>query len=219
MIESLPRIHEIGREATPFPEPQGLAAGADRLYISSRKTRRLYGLDPRRLTVVREIEPPGMPWGITLRGETIVAACGEGPDDDRYLHEYDGAGGWSAGTPCPDLTGSYLACNSEDTLYLTQWYNRSVLQLSADGQVVKSWTAPHEICGACFRDGTLYLVTTDDEYTSAYYLTRADLDTAQFSDVAAVLFPARSLAWNGSEFLTNHREKDEIVRFTLDALT
>lgn len=213
VIESLPLVRETSRRTAPVAEPQGLAADAARLYVSSRKTRRLYELDPHNLAVIREIEPPGMPWGITLAGETIVATCGEGPDDDRYLHEFDEERGWSRGTPCPDLTGSFLASQS-GVLYLTQWYNRRVLQLSPDGAVAKEWLALHEISGACFRDGTLYLLGTEDEETTQYYLTRVDLDSSTFSDVALVPFKARSLGWNGRDFLTNHREQDEIVHFS-----
>ena len=75
--------------------------------------------------------------------------------------------------------------------------------------------APHGICGQVFVGHLLYLVTTDAEETTDYWLTRVDPrgDTPLIEDVARIPFAARSLAFDGERFWTNHREQDQIVCF------
>jgi hypothetical protein len=74
---------------------------------------------------------------------------------------------------------------------------------------------PHGICGQVFVQGRLYLVTTDAEETTDYWLTRVDFDskTPRVEDIARIPFAARALAFDGTDFWTNHREQNQIVSF------
>jgi hypothetical protein len=74
---------------------------------------------------------------------------------------------------------------------------------------------PHGICGQVFVDGFLYLVTTDAEETTDYWLTRVDLRpaTPKIDDLVRIPFAARALAFDGTNFWTNHREQNQIVSF------
>jgi hypothetical protein len=52
--------------------------------------------------------------------------------------------------------------------------SQKVLTLDADGKVERVINVPHGVCGQVFVDGFIYLVTTDDEETTDYWLTRVD---------------------------------------------
>ncbi|MGH7326994.1 MAG: hypothetical protein ACREJX_01460, partial [Polyangiaceae bacterium] len=75
----------------------------------------------------------------------------------------------------------------------------------------------HQICGQTFANGTLYALTTEDERTRDYWITRIDQSNGavRFEDVARVPFHARALAFDGKNFWTNHREAHEIVTVAL----
>ena len=77
--------------------------------------------------------------------------------------------------------------------------------------------AARGLCGIAADRGTLTLLTTSDEDSLDYSLERYDLShpSGGCIDVATVPFRARSLAWTGSEYLTNHREAGEIVAFSI----
>ena len=72
---------------------------------------------------------------------------------------------------------------------------------------------PHGICGQAFVDGRFFLVTTDDEESGDYWLTRVDARgaTPVSEDIARIPFAARALAFDGERFWTNHRAADQIV--------
>ena len=59
------------------------------------------------------------------------------------------------------------------------------------------------------------MVTTDDEETTDYWLTRLDLreENPKSEDLARIPFAARALTFDGTHFWTNHREQNEIVCF------
>ena len=58
-------------------------------------------------------------------------------------------------------------------------------------------------------------LTTDNEGTADYWLTRIDArnGSPKIADLARVPFHGRSLAFDGEHFWTNHREAHEIVSF------
>ncbi|MFI5337127.1 MAG: hypothetical protein ACHQ5A_10110, partial [Opitutales bacterium] len=96
-----------------------------------------------------------------------------------------------------------------------QWYPKKVLVLGAEGQVERVIQAAHGICGQVIVDGFIYLVTTDNEETTDYWLTRVDPRpaTPKFEDLVCLPFAARALAFDGRNFWTNHREQNQIVSF------
>ncbi len=209
-------IRELRRLASPAPRPQSLAFDGPTLWLGSRETRRIYRLNPETWTVDWETAAPGIPWGMTVvRGELRVL-CGEGEDDVRIIRRCVPGEGFDPefALPCPDDTGSQLGFDGEN-LHVSQWYRRQVVSLDAQGAVARVIPVPHGVCGQVIVAGVHYLVTTDAEETNDYWLTRLDARGAapESVDLAKIPFPARALAFDGTQFWTNHREQDEIVAF------
>ncbi len=211
-------VTEVVRMISPAPRPQSLAFDGASLWMGSIETCRLYEMDPVHWTVRDEVEAPGKPWGMTVMGDELRVICGEGEDDHRFIRRFvPGHGFRNEGViPCPDDTGSQLGFDG-DRLYLSQWYNKRVLSLDADGNVGTIIEAPHEICGQVILGGVFYLLGTDDENSEEYFLTRLDARNGkpQIEDLAMLRFGARGLAFDGTRYWTNHRENNEIVAFTV----
>jgi hypothetical protein len=214
---SLPTITELQRLPSPAPSPQALAFDGDTLWMGSRETRRIYAIDPRTWTARDEGEAPGTPYGFAVVGDELRAICGEDPDDSRFVRRFVPGHGWpSAGrVACPDDTGSYLGFDG-DRLYVTQWYRQRIVSVDDAGDVGTIIAVPHGICGCVIVEGRFFLATTDDETTTDYWLTRVDArgPTPVVTDIARIGFAARSLAFDGERFWTNHRERNEIVAFS-----
>jgi len=209
-------IKELQRLASPAPKPTSLAWDDSTLWMGSRETKRIYGINPAKWTVTWESAAPGTPYGITAIENELRVLCGETADDNRIIrrcippHGFDG----KFGIPCPDDTGSQLGYDGR-RLHVSQWYPRKVLALGDEGQVERVIHVPHGICGLVFVGGFIFLVTTDEEEKGDYWLTRVDprAATPVIEDVARIPFAARALAFDGSRFWTNHRERDQIVSF------
>lgn len=209
-------IQELRRLASPAPKPQSLAWDGATLWMGSRQTRRIYGIDPVKWTVGWETAAPGTPWGMTAIGGELRVLCGETVEDNRILRRCVPGRGFDEafGLPCPDDTGSQLGWDGR-RLCVSQWYPKKLLTLSDTGKVERVITVPHGICGQVWVDGKIYLITTDAEETTEYWLTRVDPSAAtpRSEDIARIPFAARALAFDGTRFWTNHREQDEIVAF------
>jgi hypothetical protein len=207
-------ISEGLRLPSPAPRPQALAFDGDKLWMGSIETDRLYAINPRQWTVMEEEKVPGKPWGMTVLGDELRVVCGIGEDDDRVIRRFVPGHGFKTqdSIDCPDFTGSQLSYDGT-YLYLSQWYNRRILGLDERGGIVREIDVPHQICGQCYVDGSFYLVTTDDEASGEYFLTRVPAGNGSAEDLARIPFAARALAYDGSRFWTNHREANEIVAF------
>lgn len=215
-------ITELQRLASPAPKPQSLAWDGATLWMGSRATKRIYGIDPATWKVGYETAAPGTPWGMTAVGQELRVLCGETTGDNRIIRRCVPGQGFDAqfALPCPDDTGSQLGYDG-GKLHVSQWYPKKVLTLSADGGVGNESSVervihvPHGICGQVWIDGIIYLVTTEAEETTEYWLTRVDPRPATplIEDVARIPFQARALAFDGRNFWTNHREQDQIVAF------
>jgi sugar lactone lactonase YvrE len=208
-------VTEALRLPSPAPRPQALAFDGDKLWMGSIETDRIYAINPRQWTLIEEDKVPGKPWGMTVVGDELRVICGIGEEDDRVIKRFvPGHGFKSTGTiDCPDATGSQLSYDGS-WLYLSQWYNRRILGLDEQGNVVRQIDVPHQICGQCYVDGNFYLVTTEDEDSGEYFLTRVSANGERRSeDLARIPFAARALAFDGSRFWTNHREANQIVAF------
>ena len=209
-------IEELKRLASPAPKPTSLAWDGSTLWMGSRETKRIYGINPTKWTVTWESAAPGTPYGMTVVENELRVLCGETADDHRVIrrcipmHGFDG----KFGIPCPDDTGSQLGYDGR-RLHVSQWYARKVLTLGDEGQVERAIHVPHGICGQVFVGTSIYLVTTDEEEKGDYWITRVDLRpaTPAIEDLARIPFAARALAFDGSRFWTNHREQDQIVSF------
>ncbi len=209
-------IEEVLRLPSPAPKPQSLAFDGTMLWMGSRETRRIYAIEPKTWTVREEVDAPGTPWGMTVVGDELRVLCGETDEDDRVLRRFIPGHGFKKNdaVPAPDNTGSQLGYDG-DRLYISQFYNRRILSIDDRGDVGTTIEAPHDICGQVVVGGRFYLVTTDDEDSGAYWLTRIDArnGTPQTEDLAEIPFAARALAYDGEFFWTNHRDRDQIVAF------
>ena len=209
-------VEELLRLPSPAPKPQSLAFDGTSLWMGSRETRRIYALDPNSWTVREEVQAPGTPWGMTVVGDELRVLCGETEDDNRIVRRFIPGHGFkkSDAIACPDDTGSQLSFDG-DRLYVSQFYNRTILSLGEHGEVGTTVRVPHDICGQVIVNGCFYLVTTDDEKTEEYWLTRVDArnGAAHATDLARIPFAARALAYDGERFWTNHREADQVVAF------
>ncbi len=210
-------VTELRRLPAPAPRPQAIAFDGTRLWIGSIFSCRLYSIDPASWTARDEGQAPGEPWGMAVVGDELRVVCSEGDAGTRVIRRFIPGHGFKRNgnaIPVPEDTGAHLAYDG-DRLYLTQWYNKRILSLDAQGVVGSVIEVPHELAGQVIVDGRFYLVTTDDEYTDDYLLTRVDARGAApvVEDLARIPFGARGLAFDGTNFWTNHREADQLVAF------
>ena len=209
-------IDELRRLPSPAPFPQALAYDGEYLWMGSRETQRLYAIDPRTWAVREEVQAPGVPYGLTVVGDELRVLLSETEEDHRVIRRFIPGHGFRSkyAIQCPDDTGSYLGFDG-DRLYVSQWYNQRILSIDEDGKVGTRIEVPHGICGQVIVEGCFYLATTDDEETDDYWFTRVDARKGDphIEDLARIGFKARSLAFDGDRFWTNHREKHEIVAF------
>lgn len=217
-LRPMENVTEILRLPSPAPKPQSIAFDGQRLWMGSIATNRLYAIRPAQWTVEEEAAAPGKPYGLAVVGDELRVICSETAEDHRMVRRFvPGHGFKTQGAfRCPDDTGSQLGYDG-DLLYISQWYNRRVLGVDEKGDIVTQFTVPHGICGQVVVDGKFYLITTDDEDTEDYWLTRVDARNGapKSEDVARIPFAARALGYDGSKFWTNHREHDEIVAFAM----
>jgi len=209
-------IQELQRLASPAPKPQSLAWDGATLWMGSIETQRVYAINPVTWKVGWETAAPGKPWGMAAVNGELRVICGETGEDHRIIRRCLPGHGFDAGfgIPCPDDCGSQLGWDGR-RLHVSQWHPQKVLTLGDDGQVERVISIPHGICGQVFVNGIIFLVTTDAEESTDYWLTRVDPRpaTPRIDDLARIPFAARALAFDGARFWTNHREKHQIVSF------
>ena len=209
-------IRELQRLASPAPKPQSLAWDGSTLWMGSRETKVIHALNPLSWTVGWQTVAPGVPYGMTAVNGELRVLCSETADDHRIIRRCIPGKGFDTkfGLPCPDDTGSQLSFDG-GSLIVSQWYPKKLIALSADGEAGRTINVPHGICGQVFVGGLFYLVTTDAEDSTDYWLTRVDPRPAvpKIDNLARVPFAARALAFDGTRFWTNHREQNQIVSF------
>jgi hypothetical protein len=218
-METLKTIREASRRPSPAPRPQGLAIDGGTLWMGSLETCRIYEIDLAQWRVRSESAAPGKPYGITVMGDELRVLLSEGEEDHRVIRRFIPGHGFKneGAIACPDDTGSQLSYDG-DRLYVSQWYNKRIISLDAQGNPGSVIETPHGVCGQVVVHGVFYVLGTDDEETNNFFLTRIDArnGSARAEDVAAVNFQGRALAFDGSRFWSNHREKHEIVAFTIE---
>lgn len=207
-------IKELLRLPAPAPRPQALACDGTTLWMGSLETQRLYAIDTEHWTVGQEAQAPGKPYGITVVGDELRVLCGMPENDDRFVYRFVPGHGFKERFACPEDTGSQLSYDGE-FLYMSQWYKRRILELDAQGNVLREIPLEHEVCGQVIVDGVFYAITVEDEKTTDYWLTRVDArgENVESTDLVRIPFAARALAFDGERFWTNHRENHEIVAF------
>lgn len=220
ILDNMKNIQELQRLASPAPKPQSLAWDGSSLWMGSRETRRIYRIKPATWSVEWETAAPGTPYGMAVVHRELRVLCGETAEDHRNIRRCVPGQGFDPafGIACPDDTGSQLSFDGR-ALTVSQWYPRKLITLGDDGRAGRVIPVPHGICGQVFVDGCFYLVTTDAEETTDYWLTRVDPRPAKpkIEDLARIPFQARALAFDGTHFWTNHREQNQIVSFARPA--
>lgn len=213
---SLPEIIEVRRTPTPLPQPQGLAVGPAHLYISFRDVPRIYTFDRDRSTLEAFCDIADTAWGMVAARDRVHAVIGSPLDDARSIHAFD-EDGVEAAPPiaCPDGTGSYLA-SDRTNLFLSQWYAQQIYRLHADGSFARIASTQRGVCGIASVGKALAVLNTEDEESEEYFITMVDPDGDRGQvDVARVPFRVRSLVWTGKTFLTSHRERGEVLEFSV----
>jgi len=214
---ALQDIVELMRVDAPTLRPQAIAFDGTNLWIGSIETKRLYAIAPQTWTVSDEIGLPGKPWGMTVAGDELLVLLGQTEEDHRTIYRVVPGHGLrnSSAIPCPEDTGSHLSYDG-DRLYVSQWYNKRIIALDETGKPGTIVDVPHEVCGHTIVAGCFYCITTDDETSGTYYLTRVDARGSSVTsvDLATIPFNARGLAFDGERFWTNDREIHQTVAFT-----
>ena len=186
--------------------------------MGSRDLRRIYGIDAKTWTVFQEADPPGIPWAAVATNGSLRFTIGEGLDDDRYSRRFIPNIGFSEKDriACPEFTGSYLSCDGE-RLYLSQWYKHRILELDADGKVIRKINIGAEISGHVFVNDLIYVLRGTEQNGESWTIARLNprQEAPEVKDVAVVPFPCRSLTFDGQHFWTNQRAANEIVSFAL----
>jgi outer membrane protein assembly factor BamB len=212
-------VKELERHPSPGTRPQPLAFLGKTLWIGSWDTDHLYAIDPQKWRVVEEVAAPGKPYGIAALGDELRVVVSIGEEDDRYFYRFVPGKGFDAGskTACPDFTGSHLVSDGS-TLYLGQMGNQRILALDpTNGSILREIALPTRCGGMGVRAGAFYIISADEEFENLELAT-LDVQTSNpaLVPVATIPFDARSLAFDGNVWWTNHREASEIVSFQVD---
>src|SRR5579875_3148691 len=214
MNEALSAIDETLRIPAPAPAPQALAFDGDLLWVGSWETERIYAIDPHRGSVREESAAPGKP--VSAVGDELRFVLSEA-DDSRFIRRYiPGHGFKSEAVQCPDDTGSFLAFDGE-RLWLSQRYNKRIIELDAALRPVRTIPIGEEIIGFAWARGVVILSTWLGRERGGCRIATIDPNgpAPQLRFVAAVPFAAVSLALDGRACWTNDFKQNEIVRFTL----
>ncbi|HEY4438855.1 MAG TPA: hypothetical protein VGN14_00270 [Candidatus Elarobacter sp.] len=216
MNQTIAAIDELLRIPAPCPAPIGIACDGSDLWIGSYETCRIYGLRAGQGTVFEEAKAPGRPFGITVTGDALRVVLNDGDDeDDRYIRRYImGKDFKSEKVPCPDLTGSHIAYDG-DRLYVSQRFNKQIVEVNETGTVLRTIPVPREITGMVIVGGRFYLVTTESTEVDDYRLLCLDArkEEPQIHELASIPFIARGLAFDGTKFWTNVRSENAIAAF------
>lgn len=210
------QITELARRPAPAVTPQALAWDGEHLWMSSRDLGTFYKIDRGTLQVLAEIDPPGVVWAAVWTNDGWRLTIGKGLNDDRYVYRYTTGDGFVKLFACPEFAGSYLSFDGTD-LYLSQWYKGQIHRVDDSGKISRTIDVSAEICGHTFVDTLLYVLRGTEQNGESWTIARLDPrdETPGVSDLAAVPFACRSLAFDGETFWTNHRAAGEVVSFGL----
>ena len=210
-------VRELSRHTAPAGRPQPLALLGETLWVGSWDTDHLYAIDTKTWSVTDEVAAPGKPYGLAAVGDELRVVVSIGEHDDRFLYRFAPGRGFDldSKTPCPDTNGSHLASDGT-ILYLCQATNKRIVELDDAGSVVRETPLPTRCAGMGFGAGAFYIISADDDFDNLQLAT-LDLavDNPQIAPVAGIAPEARSLVYDGKNWLTCHREAGEIVSFAI----
>ncbi len=215
------QIIERRRLAAPCVTPQALAWEGQEFWLSSRDLGTLYRIEPNEWKVVDELDPPGVIWAAVLTNDGWRFTIGKGLNDDRHVYRCTAEEGFVRLFACPEFTGSYLSWDGKQ-LYLSQWYKGEIHQVDDAGRISRTLELGAEICGHTFAEGKLYVLRGRENKdvpgkSEEWRIARLDPAEArpEVEDLAEIPFAARSLAFDGENFWSNHRAANETVEFSL----
>jgi hypothetical protein len=213
---SLPSVVEQRRLRAPTVTPQALAWDGQALWMSSRDLGTLYKMDIAEWKAVAQIDPPGIVWAAVATNGSMHFTIGKGLNDDRYVYRYTPKDGFSKLFACPDFTGSYLSYDGEH-VYLSQWYEKRILQYEQNGNITRTIDIGAEICGHTFVNGALYVLRGREKPAEDWRIARLEPRerAREIEDLAVVPFASRSLTFDGERFWSNYRAQDTTIAFTL----
>ena len=219
MEQTTKQIHEVQRRPAPAGRCQPLALFEGLLWTGSWDTDRIYAIDFKTWSVVRDIASPGKPYGIAALGDALhVVVSDGGEEDDRYLYRFTTRDGFIAQskTACPQMTGSHVASDGK-TLYLGQAHERRIVTLDDAYAVTQAFPLSTRTGGFGFGPGgQLYFLAADAEFDNLTFGTlELNAGGTAFEAIAPVDAGFRSLAFDGSVWYTSNREAGEIVTFTV----
>ena len=105
---------------------------------------------------------------------------------------------------------------------MSQWYEERILKFDNRGNILRKIDVGAEICGHTFIGGMIYVLrgrenkdqpNKSEEWRIARFDPKQDVPKVE--DLAAVPFAARSLAFDGEHFWSNHRAANETISFSL----
>ena len=190
----------------------GLAFDGPRLWAGDWEASAILELDEN--LAIRTSHPaPGRVYGMTFAEDRLCAVIGRADSDDRSIHRYDPAqSAWDRlSMKCPDATGSHLAYDGGH-LWLSQRYEKRVLQLHADGSVKHVIDLPWEVTGFTWRAATLWLNVRPEKGVSSL---AALAPGAGMPDVVQSLGASlASLADDGTSFWSAELRGEHILKIT-----
>ncbi len=209
---------QLKRFPSPATRPHPLAYRDGLLWMGSWDTDRIYVIDPQSWSVRTEFPAPGRPYGIAVYGDELRAVIAHGEEEDRYLYRLLPDSGFdiASKTPCPDLTGSYIATQGS-TIYLGQMGFRRILVMNDGGTIEREIALPTRCAGFGFGPGgRFYMTSADEEFENLAFGT-FDITSAQprFESMRSLPEEARSLAYDGTAWWTSLRDANEIASFTV----
>jgi len=222
MIESsteLPDLAEIVRIPAPAPRPQSLAHDGESLWLGSFETGHIYGIDPKHGRVFEKAPSPGKPIGSTCVGDELRFVISEnGENDNRFIRRFVPGHGFKSheALACPGDTGSFLAYSGK-RLWLSQRYNKCVIELDASARPIRTIDVGEEILGLAWVGERLYVSTWLGKDRGgcriAYIEPSAATPTLVFA--AQSPFVGVSLARDGNRLWTNDFKNGSIVAFAI----
>ncbi len=212
-------LEELVRVPSPAALPQSLAFDGELLWIGSWETSRVYAVSPKHGNVVEEAAAPGKPVGSTVVGDELRFIVSQnGDDDNRFVRRFIPGHGFKShdATPCPDDTGSFLAYDGR-RLWLSQRYNKRVIELDAQLAPVRTIEVGEQILGFTFVRDLMYFSTWLGKDRGGCRIASLDpnAEAPALRFVAAAPFVAVSLAPGGDRLWTNDSKGAAAVAFAL----
>jgi sugar lactone lactonase YvrE len=217
----LPDLAEIVRIPSPAPHPQALAHDGESLWLGSWETGHFYGINPKNGNVFEQFPSPGKPVGATCVGDELRCVVSEGGDEDhRRIRRYVPGHGFKLreSIACPDDTGSFVACDGK-RLWLSQRFNKRILELDSEGKPVRTIDAGEEILGLVWVGARLYISTWLGRERGGSHIAYIEpsLAAPQLNVVAHSPFAGVALAYDGERLWTNDFKDNAIVAFAIPA--